>query len=77
VGVEGGGRRKGPSRGRAPFIVGRGDGRRAARRQNRGRETAVGSHGRGTRPQPGVVSVVPTRSVHGSDREADGWAQRF
>jgi hypothetical protein len=28
----GGGRRKGPSRGRAPFIEGRGGGRRAARR---------------------------------------------
>jgi hypothetical protein len=32
VGVEGGGRRKGPSRGRAPFIAGRGGGRRVAQR---------------------------------------------
>jgi hypothetical protein len=79
VGAEEGGRRKGPSRGRAPFIAGRGGGRRAARRQNRGGEMVAGSRGRGSRWRllPGVVGAVQTRSVRGSDRAADGWAQRF
>jgi hypothetical protein len=75
----GGGRRKNPSRGRAPFIEGRGGGRRAARRQNRSGETVAGSRGCGSRwrPQLGMIGAVRTRSICGSDRAADGWAQRF
>jgi hypothetical protein len=49
-------------RGRAPFIAGRGSGRRAARRWNRGGETVAGSHGRDSRrrPRPRVVGAVRT-----------------
>jgi hypothetical protein len=70
---------KGSFTGRAPFIAGRGGGRRATQRRNRGGETVTGSRGRDSRwwPRLGVVSVVRTRSVCGSDRAADGWAQWF
>jgi hypothetical protein len=70
---------KGSFTGWTPFITGRGGGRRAARRRNRGGETAVGSRWRGSRRRswPRVVDVLRTRSVRDSVRAADGWVQRF
>jgi hypothetical protein len=64
-GVEGGGRRNGPSWGRAPFIAGRGVGWRAARQQNWGRETAAGSHG---------CSSRRCRDLEWSVRSERGWS---
>jgi hypothetical protein len=79
VGGRGQRKEKGSFTGWTPFIAGRGGGRRAARRRNRGREMAVGSCGCGSRQRswPRVVGALRTRSVRDSVRAADGWVQRF